>query len=68
MLEVKVYDFNWKKCKIGPNVVFGSSNHSFETIKMPIISQGMTDGEIIVNDDVDRLKCCNLPNCNIGKG
>ena len=54
---------------IGPNVVLRSSNHSFETIKLPIIEQGMIDGEIIVNDDVwIGSNAVILPNCKIGKG
>ena len=54
---------------IGPNVVLRSINHSFETIKLPIIEQGMIDGEIIVNDDVwIGSNAVILPNCKIGKG
>ena len=54
---------------IGPNVVLRSSNHSFETIKLPIIEQGMKDGEIIVHDDVwIGSNAVILPNCKIGKG
>ena len=54
---------------IGPNVVLRSSNHSFETSELPIIDQGMTDGEIVVNDDVwIGSNAVILPNCNIGSG
>lgn len=54
---------------IGPNVVLRSSNHSFKSRKMPIISQGMTDGEIIIGNDVwIGSNAVILPNCTIGEG
>jgi len=54
---------------IGPNAVLRSSNHSFETTKLPIINQGMTEGEIIIQDDVwIGSNAVILPNCKIGKG
>ena len=54
---------------IGPNVVLRSSNHSFMTTKLPIINQGMIDGEIIVHDDVwIGSNAVILPNCKIGRG
>ena len=37
---------------IGPNVVLGSNNHSFEDLKIPIKEQGMLSGDIIIEDDV----------------
>ena len=54
---------------IGPNVVLRSSNHSFESIEMPVIEQGMTEGEIIIHDDVwIGSNAVILPNCEIGEG
>ncbi len=54
---------------IGPNVVLRSSNHSFLTTKLPVIKQGMIDGEIIVQDDVwIGSNAVILPNCKIGEG
>ncbi len=54
---------------IGPNVVLRSSNHCFYTTKVPVIDQGMTEGEIIINDDVwIGSNAVILPNCEIGKG
>jgi len=54
---------------IGPNVVLRSSNHSFKDVKRKIIDQGMTEGEIIIEDDVwISSNCVILPNCKIGKG
>tara|TARA_Y100000589_G_scaffold278859_1_gene274524 strand:- start:32 stop:631 length:600 start_codon:yes stop_codon:yes gene_type:complete len=54
---------------IGPNVVLRSCNHSFKSTKMPIISQGMTEGEIIVGNDVwIGSNAVILPNCVIGDG
>ncbi len=54
---------------IGPNSVLRSNNHVFKNRKIPIINQGMTEGEINVSDDV--WICSNsviLPNSKIGKG
>lgn len=54
---------------IGPNSVLRSNNHVFKTRDIPIIRQGMTEGEIKIEDDV--WICSNsviLPNCKIGKG
>ena len=54
---------------IGPNVVLRSNNHSFETSKIPVIDQGMNEGEIFINDDVwIGSNAVVLPNCKIGKG
>ena len=54
---------------IGPNVVIRSSNHSFKDVKRKIIDQGMTEGEIIIEDDVwISSNSVILPNCKIGKG
>ena len=54
---------------IGPNAVLRSSNHSFESIHKPVIEQGMTDGEIIIKDDVwIGSNAVILSNCTIGKG
>ena len=54
---------------IGPNVVLRSNNHSFETSKIPVIDQGMNEGEIFINDDVwIGSNAVILPNCKIGKG
>ena len=54
---------------IGPNVVLRSSNHSFYSTKVPVIDQGMTEGEIIINDDVwIGSNAVILPNCEIGEG
>ena len=54
---------------IGPNVVIRSNNHEYFDIDIPIIKQGMTKGEIIINDDVwISSNCVILPDCIIGKG
>lgn len=54
---------------IGPNVVLRSSNHSFDSSKIPVLEQGMTEGEIIIHDDVwIGSNAVILPNCEIGKG
>ena len=54
---------------IGPNVVLRSSNHSFDSVEMPILDQGMKNGEIIIYDDVwIGSNAVILPNCVIGKG
>ena len=54
---------------IGPNVVIRSNNHDYQDIKVPIIKQGMTKGQIIIKDDVwISSNCVILPNCIIGKG
>ena len=37
---------------IGPNVVLRSNNHMFQDVLIPIREQGMTQGEIVVGDDV----------------
>ena len=54
---------------IGPNVVLRSNNHSFKTTKKSIMEQGMTEGEIIINDDVwIGSNAVILPNCEVGNG
>ena len=54
---------------IGPNVVLRSSNHSFKTTKKSIMEQGMTEGEIIIHDDVwIGSNAVILPNCEVGNG
>ena len=54
---------------IGPNVVLRSNNHSFDQIDIPIKKQGMTEGNIFIEDDVwISSNCVILPNCKIGKG
>ena len=54
---------------IGPNVVLRSSNHSFKTTKKSIMEQGMTQGEIIIHDDVwIGSNAVILPNCEVGNG
>tara|TARA_Y100001978_G_scaffold164979_1_gene152193 strand:+ start:167 stop:757 length:591 start_codon:yes stop_codon:yes gene_type:complete len=54
---------------IGPNVVLRSCNHSFKNISEPIIKQGMTEGKIIIEDNVwIGSNCVILPKCKIGEG
>ena len=54
---------------IGPNVVLRSSNHSFKTTQKSIMEQGMTQGEIIIHDDVwIGSNAVILPNCEVGNG
>jgi len=54
---------------IGPNVVLRSSNHSFDSTEIPVLEQGMTEGEIVIHDDVwIGSNAVILPNCEIGKG
>ena len=58
-----------KNVLIGPNVVKRSNNHNFENYTIPIIHQGMTKGEIIIEDNVwISSNCVILPNCRIGEG
>ena len=50
-------------------MVLRSNNHTFKSTKIPIISQGMTEGEIIIGNDVwIGSNAVILPNCNIGDG
>ena len=54
---------------IGPNVVLRSNNHSFNDINIPIKEQGMTYGDIFIEDDVwISANSVILPNCKLGKG
>ena len=54
---------------IGPNSVFRSNNHNFKNKNIPIKEQGMTDGDIFIDDDVwISSNSVILPNCRIGKG
>ena len=54
---------------IGPNTVLRSNNHAFDNINKPIIEQGMTEGDILIEDDVwISSNSVILPNCKIGKG
>jgi len=58
-----------KHVLIGPNVVVRSNNHNYEKPDIPIINQGMTNGEIIIEDNVwISSNCVILPNCTIGEG
>lgn len=54
---------------IGPNVVLRSNNHVFERTDMPINEQGMTDGTIVIGDDVwIASNAVVLQNVSIGDG
>lgn len=56
-------------CMIAPNCVLRASNHAFDSVDIPIIEQGHTYGEIIIDDDV--WICSNsviTANVKIGKG
>ena len=54
---------------IGPNVVIRSNNHNYDDINIPIIKQGMKDGNITIKDNVwISSNCVILPNCTIGEG
>ena len=54
---------------IGPNVVLRSNNHTFNDINIPIKEQGMTGGDIFIEDDVwISSNSVILPNCKLGKG
>ena len=58
-----------KNVLIGPNVVIRSNNHKYENLNIPIIDQGMSKGEIIIEDNVwISSNCVILPNCRIGEG
>ena len=58
-----------KNVLIGPNVVIRSNNHKYENLNIPIIEQGMTNGEIIIENNVwISSNCVILPNCRIGEG
>ena len=54
---------------IGPNVVFRSSNHNWNSKEVPIRKQGNKIGDIIIENDVwIGANCVVLPNVRIGKG
>tara|TARA_A100001035_G_scaffold271903_1_gene260579 strand:+ start:3813 stop:4412 length:600 start_codon:yes stop_codon:yes gene_type:complete len=54
---------------IGPNVVLRSNNHKFDDIDIPIVMQGMMEGDIIIENGVwISSNCVILPNCTIGEG
>ncbi len=54
---------------IGPNVVLRSNNHIFVRTDMPINDQGMTEGRIIIGNDVwIASNAVILPNVQIGDG
>ena len=54
---------------IGPNVVLRSNNHVFASLETPIANQGMTDGVIIIEDDVwIASNVVVLPNVRICRG
>tara|TARA_Y100001970_G_C14254263_1_gene874038 strand:+ start:1112 stop:1729 length:618 start_codon:yes stop_codon:yes gene_type:complete len=54
---------------IGPNVVVRSNNHNFANITTPIINQGMSYGQIIINRNVwIGSNSVILPNCELGEG
>ncbi len=54
---------------VGPNVVLRSNNHVISGVDVPIADQGMTDGSIIVEDDVwIASNAVVLPDVRIGKG
>lgn len=58
-----------KNVLIGPNVVIRSNNHIIDDIGIPIKYQGVTDGYIILEDDVwIGANVVILPNVRIGKG
>lgn len=54
---------------IGPNVVLRSNNHIFSNLEIPISRQGMTEGTIVIEDDVwIGSNSVILPDVLIGKG
>lgn len=54
---------------IGPNVVLRSNNHIISNLEIPISSQGMTEGTIVIEDDVwIGSNSVILPDVLIGKG
>ena len=54
---------------IGPNSVIRSNNHNFKIFQKPINQQGMSEGKIIIEDDVwIGSNVVILPNVIIGKG
>jgi len=54
---------------IGPNVVLRCNNHIFSNLKIPISNQGMTEGSILIEDDVwIGSNSVILPDVCIGKG
>lgn len=54
---------------IGPNVVLRSNNHVIANLKVPIAEQGMTDGTIVIEDDVwIASNAVVLPDVRIGRG
>tara|TARA_Y100000589_G_scaffold140564_1_gene134285 strand:- start:9581 stop:10213 length:633 start_codon:yes stop_codon:yes gene_type:complete len=58
-----------KNVLIGPNSVLRSNNHNFKILQKPINQQGMSEGKIIIEDDVwIGSNVVILPNVIIGKG
>lgn len=58
-----------KNVLIGPNSVLRSNNHNFKFFQKPINQQGMSEGQIIIEDDVwIGSNVVILPNVIIGKG
>jgi galactoside O-acetyltransferase len=58
-----------KNVIIAPNVVIRSNNHNFHSLEIPIQKQGISYGEIFIEDDVwIAANCVILPNVKIGKG
>lgn len=54
---------------IGPNVVLRANNHRYDNLDLPIAEQGMTDGEILIADDVwIASNAVVLPDVRIGQG
>ena len=58
-----------KNVLIGPNSVLRSNNHNFKILDKPINQQGMSEGKIIIEDDVwIGSNVVILTNVIIGKG
>ncbi len=54
---------------VGPNVVIRANNHKFDLRTVPIANQEMTDGQIVIEDDVwIGSNAVLLPNIKVGAG
>lgn len=57
------------KTAIGPGTVIRAANHRFERPDIPIISQGHTEGSVIIEEDVwIGANCVITPDVRIGRG
>ena len=58
-----------KQVAVGPGTVLRASNHRFDSLDRPIMLQGHSYGEILIEDDVWIAANCTItPGTRIGRG